>query len=74
MLHQECDNALNVILECLSLVESTISTPEMVYKMFKGQKLALKGTKIGVKMAKKSWPLSDSPPARGENFDHYNLA
>ena len=38
-LHQECDNALKVLLECFSLVESTVSAPEIVYMMFKGLKL-----------------------------------
>ena len=40
-LHQGCEIALKVVPESLSLGESAMSEPKMVYKMFKGRKLVV---------------------------------
>ena len=41
VLHQGCENALKVFLECSILGQRTISAPEIVYNVTKLQKLAL---------------------------------
>ena len=68
VLHQESHNALKIFLECFSLVESIISPPELMYKMFKGRILMIQAYR---------WPQVvifgpfQSLPLQGEKiFDH----
>ena len=75
MLHQECDNALKVFLECFPLVESAISAPETARRIRCSQDVY--GTVIGVlglKMVTNGHFsfLSESPSAMEENFDLKN--